>query len=108
MSTANLRAFLDKTASDPDLRSTIESQSPSSVDAIILLATAHGLPFTKEDWHACTAEPDAPTEELSEEELAGVNGGVSTDAPATPKFNDPFYEYRKRAISLVQEGRAGR
>lgn len=108
MSAANLRAFLDKTTTDPHLRARLDSQAPSSVDAIIRLATEHGLPFTKEDWHACTAEPEATTDELSEDELAGVNGGVATDTPATPKFNDPFYEYRKRAILLVQEGRAGR
>ena len=71
MSTANVHSFLEKAASDPDLRAKLENQPPSSLDEIISLATTHGLPFTAEDWQACAGESSS----LSDAELSEVSGG---------------------------------
>lgn len=71
MSTANVHSFLEKAASDPDLRAQLQNQPPSSLDGIISLATAHGLPFTAEDWQACAGDSSS----LSDAELSEVSGG---------------------------------
>lgn len=71
MSTANVRSFLEKAASDPALRARLENQPPSSLDEIIALATEQGLPFAAEDWQACAGE----SQSLSDDELSEVSGG---------------------------------
>lgn len=76
MSTDNIQALYDKAQHDPALRQKLQAIEESArqeyAAGIVRLAEQAGTPFTTEEFLAATT----PAQELSEEELSGVAGGV--------------------------------
>lgn len=73
MSSQNVQAFIEKANNDPELQERLQAISGSDPDAeakLTALSREHGLEFTAEEFFAATPG------EISNDELAGISGGV--------------------------------